>query len=79
MQRNKQLLEKKRKKKLNEAIKEHGKNSLEARDARSKLQQIEEKSHETAKVNLKDMKQDELVRLRYNYVMSKTKNCTPRF
>lgn len=61
-------------KKLNEAIKKHGKNSLEARDARSKLQQIEEKSHETAKVNLKDMKQDELVRLRYNYVMSKTKN-----
>ncbi|MBC6156629.1 peptidoglycan DD-metalloendopeptidase family protein [Listeria welshimeri] len=61
-------------KKLNEAIKEHGKNSLEAREAQSKLQEIQAKSSESAKVNLKDMKQDELVRLRYNYVMKQTTN-----
>ncbi|EOV2287415.1 phage tail tape measure protein [Listeria monocytogenes] len=61
-------------KKLNEAIKEHGKNSLEAREAQNKLQEVQAKSHETAKVNLKDMSQEELVRLRYNYVMKQTKN-----
>ncbi|EAC5748284.1 phage tail tape measure protein [Listeria monocytogenes] len=61
-------------KKLNEAIKEHGKKSLEAREAQSKLQEIQAKSSESAKVNLKDMKQDELVRLRYNYVMKQTTN-----
>ncbi|HGI6550934.1 peptidoglycan DD-metalloendopeptidase family protein [Listeria monocytogenes] len=61
-------------KKLNEAIKEHGKNSLEAREAQSKLQEVQAKSHETAKVNLKDMSQEELVQLRYNYVMKQTKN-----
>ncbi|MBC1722246.1 peptidoglycan DD-metalloendopeptidase family protein [Listeria seeligeri] len=61
-------------KNLNEAVKEHGKNSLEAREAQSKLQEIQEKSNETAKVSLKDMKQDELVRLRYNYVMKQTTN-----
>ncbi|EAD8030871.1 phage tail tape measure protein [Listeria monocytogenes] len=61
-------------KKLNEAIKEHGKNSLEAREAQNKLQEIQAKTSESAKVNLKDMKQDELVRLRYNYVMKQTTN-----
>ncbi|EAE8300753.1 phage tail tape measure protein [Listeria monocytogenes] len=61
-------------KKLNEAIKEHGKNSLEAREAQNKLQEIQAKTSEGAKVNLKDMKQDELVRLRYNYVMKQTTN-----
>ncbi|EPT8901095.1 peptidoglycan DD-metalloendopeptidase family protein [Listeria monocytogenes] len=61
-------------KKLTEAIKEHGKKSLEAREAQSKLQEIQAKSSESAKVNLKDMKQDELVRLRYNYVMKQTTN-----
>lgn len=66
-------------KKLNEAIKEHGKNSLEARDAQAKLQEIQEKANKSSKVNLSNLSQEELVRLRYNYVMSRTKNAQGDF
>lgn len=61
------------------AVKKHGKNSLEARDARNKLALAEEKANEQAKANLSTLGQAEQVRLRYNYVMSKTKNAQGDF
>lgn len=59
---------------LNEATKKYGINSLEAREAQVKLSEAQEKSNEAATSALNELKQDEIVRLRYNYVMDKTKN-----
>ncbi|WP_239256689.1 phage tail tape measure protein [Listeria ilorinensis] len=61
-------------KNLNKAIKEHGKDSLEARDAQVKLQSAQEKANTTAQASLDTLSQGELVQLRYNYVMETTKN-----
>ncbi|MDT2208587.1 peptidoglycan DD-metalloendopeptidase family protein [Enterococcus sp. GC39] len=59
---------------LNKAIKKHGENSIEARDAQLKLTEAESKGEEVQQAKLDSLSQEELVRLRYNYVMSKTKN-----
>ncbi|HGS8676270.1 TPA: peptidoglycan endopeptidase EnpA [Enterococcus faecalis] len=59
---------------LNKAIKKHGGNSIEARDAQLKLTEAESKGEEVQQAKLDSLSQEELVRLRYNYVMSKTKN-----
>ncbi|EPF4505827.1 peptidoglycan DD-metalloendopeptidase family protein [Enterococcus faecalis] len=59
---------------LNKAIKKHGENSIEARDAQLKLTEAESKGEEIQQAKLDSLSQEELVRLRYNYVMSKTKN-----
>ncbi|EGO8374154.1 peptidase M23 [Enterococcus faecalis] len=59
---------------LNKAIKKHGENSIEARDAQLKLTEAECKGEEVQQAKLDSLSQEELVRLRYNYVMSKTKN-----
>ena len=59
---------------LNKAIKKHGENSIEARDAQLKLTEAESKGEEVRQAKLDSLSQEELVRLRYNYVMSKTKN-----
>lgn len=59
---------------LNKAIKKHGENSIEARDAQLKLTEAESKGEEVQQAKLNSLSQEELVRLRYNYVMSKTKN-----
>lgn len=59
---------------LNKAIKKHGENSIEARDAKLKLTEAESKGEEVQQAKLDSLSQEELVRLRYNYVMSKTKN-----
>ena len=50
------------------------KNSIEARDAQLKLTEAESKGEEVQQAKLDSLSQEELVRLRYNYVMSKTKN-----
>ncbi len=49
------------------------KNSIEARDAQLKLTEAESKGEEVQQAKLDSLSQEELVRLRYNYVMSKTK------
>ncbi|HAP5309827.1 TPA: peptidoglycan DD-metalloendopeptidase family protein [Enterococcus faecalis] len=59
---------------LNKAIKKHGENSIEARDAQLKLTEAESKGEEVQQAKLDSLSQEELVRLSYNYVMSKTKN-----
>lgn len=64
---------------LNKAIKDHGKNSLEARDAQLKLTEAQGKSDETSQANLSTLSQAELVQLRYAYVMDKTKNAQGDF
>lgn len=68
------LAREKAQKQLNTAIKEHGKNSLEAREAQLKLTEVEKKSNTQTQASLKSLSQAELVRLRYNYVMNATKN-----
>ncbi len=64
---------------LNNAIAKHGENSLEARDAQMKLQEVEKAANATADVSLAKLSQAELVRLRYNYVLDKTKNAQGDF
>ncbi|MGX7417813.1 peptidase M23 [Carnobacterium gallinarum] len=64
---------------LNTAINKHGANSLEARDAQLKLQEVEKAANETADVSLSKLSQEEQVRLRYNYVLDKTKNAQGDF
>ena len=59
---------------LNKAIKKHGENSIEARDAQLKLTEAESKGEEVQQAKLDSLSQEELVRLRYNYVMYNTKN-----
>jgi len=60
--------------KLNKAIKKYGKDSIEAREAQLKLTEAESKGEEVQQAKLDSLSQEELVRLRYNYVMAKTKN-----
>ena len=59
---------------VNKAIEEYGEDSLETRDAQNKLALAQEKSADSSGNVLANMTQDELVRLRYNYVLDKTKN-----
>lgn len=56
------------------AVKEHGSASLEAREADLKVQEAWAKREESAKASLDTLSQEELVMLRYNYVMDKTQN-----
>lgn len=56
------------------AVKEHGYSSLEARDALLKYEEADAKRNEAAKASLDTLSQEELVMLRYNYVMDKTGN-----
>lgn len=58
----------------NKAIKEHGENSIEAREAALKLSEAEEKLNEQATVSWDSISQQEKVMLRYKYVLEQTKN-----
>lgn len=59
---------------VNDAVAKYGAGSLEARDAQSKLALATEKAGKSSGDFMKNMTQDEKVRLRYNYVMDMTKN-----
>lgn len=61
------------------AVKEHGYASLEAREADLKVQEAWAKREESAKASLDTLSQEELVMLRYNYVMDKTQNAQGDF
>lgn len=75
----KALAVEKAQKAVNKALKEHGKNSIEVRDAQNKLSLAVEKANEGSSVSLQNMKQEELVRLRYNYLLDMTKNAQGDF
>ncbi len=75
----KTLAVEKAQKALNQAVKKHGENSLETRDAQSKLDLAVEKANESSGFSITSMKQDELVRLRYNFLLDKTKNAQGDF
>ena len=64
---------------LNSAIEKNGASSIEARDAQIKFSEAQEKANESASAALSTLKQDELVRLRYAYVMDKTTNAQGDF
>ena len=75
----KTLAVEKAQKALNQAVKKHGENSLETRDAQNKLDLAVEKANESSGFSITSMKQDELVRLRYNFLLDKTKNAQGDF
>ena len=61
-------------KSYNDAVSKYGTNSLEARDAQSALTDAQQKQETSAKGNLDTLSEAEKVQLRYNYVLSVTKN-----
>ena len=63
----------------NEAVKKHGVNSLEARDAALKMSNAEATLNESAKATLDSLSQEEMVQLRYAYVLNATKNAQGDF
>jgi len=58
----------------NEAVKENGESSLEAREAKVKLAEAEEAYNSEASASWSALSQSEKVMLRYKYVMEQTKN-----
>lgn len=63
----------------NNAVKKHGTNSLEARDAALKMSDAEAKLNEGRKASLDSLSQQEMVQLRYSYVLNATKNAQGDF
>lgn len=61
------------------AVKEHGDTSLEAQEAALKLDKAWAKYNEEGKASLDTLSQEELVMLRYNYVMDATTNAQGDF
>lgn len=61
------------------AVEKHGYSSLEAREAELKVAQAREKMNAEAKASLDTLSQEELVMLRYNYVMDATQNAQGDF
>lgn len=63
----------------NNAVKKHGINSLEAREAALKISDAEAKLNEDRKASLDSLSQQEMVQLRYSYVLNATKNAQGDF
>lgn len=61
------------------AVEKHGASSLEARDAELKVTEAREKMNESVKATLDSLSREEMVMLRYNYVMDATKNAQGDF
>lgn len=63
----------------NNAVQKYGSNSLQAREAAIKMSDAEAKLNESAKASLDLLSQQELVQLRYSYVLNATKNAQGDF
>ncbi len=63
----------------NNAVKKHGNNSLEAREAALKMSDAEATLNESRKASLDSLSQQEMVQLRYSYVLNATRNAQGDF
>lgn len=63
----------------NDAVKKHGNNSLEAREAALKMSDAEATLNESQKASLDSLSQQEMVQLRYSYVLNATRNAQGDF